>query len=169
MDAKECADILRATISHRERMHQKEVTLIGPNGEEMGAGKINPEADCLYQAMKFALPCVEEKIREWDTAQEERLLVIYGSSHNFKGRCLTGRTFRVRLRFLFATIEMINVDCVLLPNLYREKINRSDGVCNRTMDSNRIRFVYHFTSSLLCAASASILHQSTHKGNQERY
>lgn len=64
MDAKECADILRATISHRERMHQKEVTLIGPNGEEMGAGKINPEADCLYQAMKFALPCVEEKIRE---------------------------------------------------------------------------------------------------------
>ena len=61
MTAEECADILRSFIRHRERMHQKEVTLIGPNDEEVGTGKTNPEADCLYQALKFALPCVEEK------------------------------------------------------------------------------------------------------------
>ena len=64
MTAKECADILRNTIRHRERMHQQEVTFIGPNDEEIGTGKINPEADILYLAMKFALPCVEEKIQK---------------------------------------------------------------------------------------------------------
>ena len=64
MTAEECANILRSTILHRERMHQKEVTLIGPNDEEIATGKITPEADILYQALKFALPCVEEKIQK---------------------------------------------------------------------------------------------------------
>lgn len=63
MDAKECADILQATIRHRERMHKEEMTLIGKNGEEEACGKINPDADILYQALKFALTCVEEKVR----------------------------------------------------------------------------------------------------------
>ena len=64
MTAEECAEILRSTIRHREHMHQKEVTLIGPNDEEVATGKINPEADVLYQALKFALSCVEEKIQK---------------------------------------------------------------------------------------------------------
>ena len=64
MDARECADILRSFIRHRERMHQEEVTFIGPNDEEMATGKIDPEADILYQATKFALSCVEEQIKK---------------------------------------------------------------------------------------------------------
>ena len=64
MTAEECAEILRSTILHREHMHQKEVTLIGSNDEEIATGKINPEADILYQALKFALSCVEENIQK---------------------------------------------------------------------------------------------------------
>lgn len=64
MTLEECAEILRSTIRHREHMHQKEVMLIGSNDEEIATGKINPEADILYQAMKVALPCVEEKIQK---------------------------------------------------------------------------------------------------------
>lgn len=63
MDAKECAGILQATIQHRERMHKEEMILLGKNGEEEARGKINPEADILYQALKFALTCVEEKAK----------------------------------------------------------------------------------------------------------
>jgi hypothetical protein len=62
MTYKECAYILRATIRDRERMHKLETIFVGPNGEEVGKGYINPEADILYQAMKLALYCVEEKI-----------------------------------------------------------------------------------------------------------
>ena len=62
MDARECADILRAAIRHRGRMHEKEIEFIGKNGEVETRGKINPEADIFYRAMKFALSCVEEKI-----------------------------------------------------------------------------------------------------------
>ena len=64
MTAKECADILRSFIRHRERMHQEEVTFVGQNDEEISTGKIDPEADILYQATKFALSCVEEKIQK---------------------------------------------------------------------------------------------------------
>lgn len=64
MDAKECADVLQATIRHRERMHKEEMILLGENGEEKARGKINPDADMLYQALKFALACVEEIARK---------------------------------------------------------------------------------------------------------
>lgn len=59
MTAEECVEILRSTIRHRERMH-KEVIFVDENGET--PGHINPEADILYQALKFALTCVEGKI-----------------------------------------------------------------------------------------------------------
>ena len=64
MTVDECAEILRSFVRHRERMQQREVTLIGSNDEEIATGKINPEADILYQAMKFALSCVQEKIQK---------------------------------------------------------------------------------------------------------
>ena len=38
--------------------------LLGENGEEKARGKINPDADMLYQALKFALACVEEIARK---------------------------------------------------------------------------------------------------------
>lgn len=63
MNARECADILRSAIRHRERMHEAETVFIDENGVET-VGKFNPDADILYQAMKFALHCVEEKIAE---------------------------------------------------------------------------------------------------------
>ncbi|MBE6926772.1 MAG: hypothetical protein E7461_08035 [Ruminococcaceae bacterium] len=61
MTAEECADILRKTISHREKMHNEPQIWVGPDGERR-MGTINADADILYHAMKFALPCVEEKI-----------------------------------------------------------------------------------------------------------
>lgn len=63
MTAQKCADILRSFIRHQERMH-KEVIFVDENGET--PGRINPEADILYQATKFALTCVEEKISKME-------------------------------------------------------------------------------------------------------
>lgn len=64
MTATECADILRATIRNRERLHEKEIDLIGAAGTVEAHGHISPESDILYQAMRFALSCVEEKIQK---------------------------------------------------------------------------------------------------------
>lgn len=61
MDAKECADILRATIRHHERMHGEGVVFIGPDGAEEKV-MVNPDNDILYHAMRFALSCVEKYI-----------------------------------------------------------------------------------------------------------
>lgn len=61
MTAAECAEMLRSFIRHRERMFQQDVTFVGPDGSET-VGRINPDADELYHAIKFALSCVEEKI-----------------------------------------------------------------------------------------------------------
>lgn len=63
MTAEECANILRATIKHRERMHQQDMTFIGPEGAE-SVGRINLEADELYHAIQFALTCVEGNIQK---------------------------------------------------------------------------------------------------------
>lgn len=62
MTATECADILRSFIWHREKMHQTDMIFKDENGMEIDRGKLNPETDILYQAAKFALTCVEEKI-----------------------------------------------------------------------------------------------------------
>lgn len=59
MTTAECAEILRSAIQHRERMHKKVIFVVG-NVET--PGRINPETDFLYHALKFALACVEEKI-----------------------------------------------------------------------------------------------------------
>lgn len=61
MTAEECADILRASIRHRERMHKEEIIFVGPDESEYQYGKINSDSDDLYHAMKFALDCVEEE------------------------------------------------------------------------------------------------------------
>lgn len=54
-----CIRLFKACISHREYLHREETTFIGPDGSEVGRGKIIPEHDSLYQAMKFALPILE--------------------------------------------------------------------------------------------------------------
>lgn len=61
MTPKECAEILRSFIRHREKMHSKEIILVGKYGSEAGRGHIAKEDDILYHATKFALTCVEEK------------------------------------------------------------------------------------------------------------
>lgn len=63
MDAKECAHTLRSFIRHRERMHERETIFIDEDGTET-VGKLGADDDAIYQALKFALPCVEEKITE---------------------------------------------------------------------------------------------------------
>lgn len=63
MTLKECADVLRSFIRHREKMHEQEVIFERPDGTEEGRGRINPEADDLYQAAKIALECVENAIK----------------------------------------------------------------------------------------------------------
>lgn len=62
MNAKECAEVFRSFIRHREKMCEKETIFINSDGTEVGRGYINPEKDVLLQAMKFALPLVEEQI-----------------------------------------------------------------------------------------------------------
>lgn len=64
MTSAQCADILHSFIRHRENMHKKETICIDSNGLEVSRGYINPEKDVLYQAMKFALQCVEEKVEK---------------------------------------------------------------------------------------------------------
>lgn len=59
MDREECAGILRGAIKQREETHEREVTFCDATGKEIGKGKIEPMADRLYQALKFALKCVE--------------------------------------------------------------------------------------------------------------
>ena len=61
MELKECAEILRSMIRHRELEHQEVIHFRGDDGEER-CGKINPNEDVVYQAMKTALKCVEEKL-----------------------------------------------------------------------------------------------------------
>lgn len=61
MNGKECADILRETIRHRERTHEKEMAFFDENGRLIGRGKVEPAADELYQALKYALRCVEKE------------------------------------------------------------------------------------------------------------
>ena len=60
MTAAACAETIRSFLRHRERMSQREVTFINPDGSET-VGRIDLDADELYHAMKFALTCVEEK------------------------------------------------------------------------------------------------------------
>lgn len=63
MNPEKCAEILRSFIKHREKMHKSELLLLDDYGSETGSGHINPETDCLYQAVKYALSCVETHIQ----------------------------------------------------------------------------------------------------------
>lgn len=63
MNPEKCAEILRSFIKHREKMHKSEMILIDDDGSETGRGYVNPETDCLYQAVKYALSCVETHIQ----------------------------------------------------------------------------------------------------------
>ena len=59
MEVKECVAILRSFLRHRTHMHGKEVALISDDGFEEDSGYFSEESDILYQAVKFALDCVE--------------------------------------------------------------------------------------------------------------
>lgn len=58
MTARECAEILRSAISHRERMNAN-LYAIDEDGRKT---KITPR-DYILDAMKFALTAVEEKLQ----------------------------------------------------------------------------------------------------------
>lgn len=59
MNLDQCIRLFKACIRHRERSYKEEHIFLAPDGTEVGRGKIIPENDSLYQAMKFALPILE--------------------------------------------------------------------------------------------------------------
>lgn len=61
MTRHECAEMLRSALHARERMAQKEVELVGSDGEVVGVHKIPFDKDELYQAIKYALEIVEKE------------------------------------------------------------------------------------------------------------
>lgn len=60
VNREECAAILRGAIKHREGTHKREITFCDANGNEFGKGTVEPMEDKLFQALKFALTCVEK-------------------------------------------------------------------------------------------------------------
>lgn len=60
MEAKECAEILRSFLRHREKMYGKEIVFASDDGAELDRGYFKKENDILYDAVQFALDCVEK-------------------------------------------------------------------------------------------------------------
>lgn len=61
MTRDECIDILRAAIWHSEQLHEKEITFTDEDGKVIGRGRVEAMQDDMYQALKYALSCVENQ------------------------------------------------------------------------------------------------------------